>query len=218
MSNRLVLSLFPGIGLLDMAFEEAGFCVVRGPDLIHGGDIRKWNLPYRGLINGVIAGPPCQGFSCANAFRKDPDHRSVRNSNELLQLTCRIIEQVDPVWALIENVPAVPDVSINGEPLQRIAINDFECGGRQLRWRAIQWYHRKGFHLRPVRVNDRAETRRIGRKPEAIRRLQNSAGSRGFRVRLIFPDGQKKPNSEPSATVFRCRSGVFSLRLSFARW
>src|SRR6516164_7336123 len=28
----LVLSLFPGIGLLDMAFEESGFCVVRGPD------------------------------------------------------------------------------------------------------------------------------------------------------------------------------------------
>ena len=27
----LVLSLFPGIGLLDRAFEEHGFCVVRGP-------------------------------------------------------------------------------------------------------------------------------------------------------------------------------------------
>jgi DNA (cytosine-5)-methyltransferase 1 len=31
--SGLVLSLFPGIGLLDMAFEEEGFCVVRGPDL-----------------------------------------------------------------------------------------------------------------------------------------------------------------------------------------
>ncbi len=27
----LVLSLFPGIGLLDMAFEAEGFCVVRAP-------------------------------------------------------------------------------------------------------------------------------------------------------------------------------------------
>ena len=27
---QLVLSLFPGGGLLDMAFEEAGFCIVRG--------------------------------------------------------------------------------------------------------------------------------------------------------------------------------------------
>jgi len=33
MSPPLVLSLFPGIGLLDMAFEQEGFCVVRGPDL-----------------------------------------------------------------------------------------------------------------------------------------------------------------------------------------
>jgi hypothetical protein len=29
--RQTVLSLFPGIGLLDMAFEEEGFCVVRGP-------------------------------------------------------------------------------------------------------------------------------------------------------------------------------------------
>lgn len=33
----MILSLFPGIGLLDMAFEEEGFCVVRGPDLLWGG-------------------------------------------------------------------------------------------------------------------------------------------------------------------------------------
>jgi len=30
--SGLVLSLFPGIGLLDRAFEEEGFTVVRGPD------------------------------------------------------------------------------------------------------------------------------------------------------------------------------------------
>ncbi len=30
----LVLSLFPGIGLLDRAFELEGFTVVRGPDVL----------------------------------------------------------------------------------------------------------------------------------------------------------------------------------------
>ena len=35
-----VLSLFPGIGLLDMAFELEGDTVYRGPDVIFGGDIR----------------------------------------------------------------------------------------------------------------------------------------------------------------------------------
>jgi len=34
MTQPLVLSLFPGIGLLDMAFEQEGFCVVRGPDML----------------------------------------------------------------------------------------------------------------------------------------------------------------------------------------
>ena len=38
---HLVLSLFPGIGLLDMAFEEEGFTVVRGPDLLWGGDATR---------------------------------------------------------------------------------------------------------------------------------------------------------------------------------
>ncbi len=36
---RLILSIFPGVGLLDRAFEECGFCVVRGPDLLWGGGV-----------------------------------------------------------------------------------------------------------------------------------------------------------------------------------
>lgn len=39
--TQLVLSLFPGIGLFDQAFAEQGFCVVRGPDLLWGGDVKK---------------------------------------------------------------------------------------------------------------------------------------------------------------------------------
>lgn len=58
-SPQLVLSLFPGIGLLDMAFEAEGFCVVRGPDLLWGGDIRRFHPPKR-KFEGVIGGPPCQ--------------------------------------------------------------------------------------------------------------------------------------------------------------
>lgn len=166
--TELVLSLFPGVGLLDMAFEDAGFSVCRAPDLIHGGDIRRWRVPPAGRFDGIIAGPPCQGFSVANSQRSNPDHQSVVNSRSLLQLTVEIIAACEPTWALIENVPTVPDVCIPGYRHQRIAINDWECGGTQLRWRAIQWLSRGGSHLRPRRVNDRSPSRRKGRRPEAI--------------------------------------------------
>lgn len=56
---ELVLSLFPGIGLLDRAFAAAGFCVVQAQDKITGGDIRDFHgVP--GLLDGIVAGPPCQ--------------------------------------------------------------------------------------------------------------------------------------------------------------
>lgn len=62
MTGQLVLSLFPGIALLDRAFEEEDFCIVRGPDLLWGGDIRNFHPPA-GVFDGVIGGPPCQCFS-----------------------------------------------------------------------------------------------------------------------------------------------------------
>lgn len=60
----LVLSLFPGFGLLDYAFELEGFTVVRGPDVLWGGDVRRFHVPP-GVFNGVIGGPPCQPHSKA---------------------------------------------------------------------------------------------------------------------------------------------------------
>lgn len=47
MADGLVLSLFPGIGMLDRGFEEEGYCVVRGPDVLWGGDIRSFHPPAR---------------------------------------------------------------------------------------------------------------------------------------------------------------------------
>jgi len=62
METQVLLSLFPGIDLLGRAFEEHGFCIVRGPDLLWGGDIRAFHPPP-GRFDGVVGGPPCQTFS-----------------------------------------------------------------------------------------------------------------------------------------------------------
>lgn len=165
--SRLVLSLFPGVGLLDRAFHDAGFCVVQVADKITGGDVRTFT-GIRRRFDGIIAGPPCQGFSIANSFRLDDTHPSVVASRELLQHTCRIISECQPSWFLIENVPCVPDVRVEGYYIQRVSISDFECGGLQLRCRHVQFGSIKHCIIRPVRVNDCAKTRKKGRPADAV--------------------------------------------------
>jgi DNA (cytosine-5)-methyltransferase 1 len=162
-----VLSLFPGVGLLEMPFVEAGYSVVRGPDLFHGGDMRTFRVS-RGLYNGILAGPPCQGFSAANEFRGDMTHHSVINSLEMLAIAVKTIEASQPDWFLIENVPSVPSVLIDGYKIQTIAVNDYEFGGNQIRWRKLQFGHRDGLHLRLKRINEGSPRRKRGRRPTAI--------------------------------------------------
>ncbi len=103
----LVLSLFPGGGVLDYAFEPEGFAVVRGPDPLWGGDIRRFHPPP-GRFDGIIGGDPCQSHSAlANLVRAKgleprfpdptPDYK-------------RVVEEAQPQWFLRENVPQAPDI------------------------------------------------------------------------------------------------------------
>ncbi len=164
--SELVLSLFPGVGLLDRAFAAAGFCIVQAQDKITGGDVREFRgVP--GRLDGIVAGPPCQGFSAANSYRTEDDHHSVQNSREMLQQTCRIITECHPEWFLIENVPRVPDVRIDGYKIQRIPITHLECGGVQLRSRHVQFGSIRGDVIRPHRVNDCTQNRKKGRPAKA---------------------------------------------------
>jgi DNA (cytosine-5)-methyltransferase 1 len=115
-----------------------------------------------------VAGPPCQGFSVANAHRKNAEHASVVRSRQMLQHTCRIIAECAPTWFLIENVPCVPDVRIDGYSVQRIPITDQECGGVQLRSRHVQFGSYVGDIIRPIRVNDCTRNRKKGRPAKAV--------------------------------------------------
>lgn len=131
---KLVLSLFPGIGLLDQAFEEAGFCVVRGPDLIWGGDIRRF-YPPAGKFDGIIGGPPCQRFSgLGNVNRARWGDDSVMP--DMIPDFARCVQQARPAWFLMENVPAAPAPDLEGLyfMVQRVLDNRW-CGGEQRRRR-----------------------------------------------------------------------------------
>lgn len=135
--HGLVLSLFPGIDLLGRGFERAGFCVVRGPDLILGGDVRSWHgLP--GRFDGVIGGPPCQDFS--RARRTPPTGYGL----EMLSEFVRIVEECEPTWWVLENVPSVPAVRIQGYSHLRLDLDARDFGSAQRRLRHFQWGHRAG--------------------------------------------------------------------------
>lgn len=132
MLTPLVLSLFPGIGLLDMAFEQEGFCVVRGPDLLWGGDIRRFHPPA-GRFEGVIGGPPCQLFS---ALRHLNPKAGQKHGNMIPEFE-RCIADAQPVWFVMENVPDAPPACVAGFHVTRIVIRDSWVGGDTNRLRAF---------------------------------------------------------------------------------
>lgn len=136
--SQLVLSLFPGIDLLGRGFEAEGFSVVRGPDLIFGGDIRAFSVPA-GRFDGVIGGSPCQDFS--RARRVAPTGEGA----ELLVEFFRVVSLARPSWWLLENVPSVPDVIIDGYSHLRIDLHSRDCGMKQSRLRHFQFGHISAF-------------------------------------------------------------------------
>lgn len=142
----LVLSLFPGIDLMGRGFEQEGFCVVRGPDTLWGGDIRTFTPPPD-RFDGVIGGSPCQDFS---RLRRCPPSGYGR---DMLTEFVRCVEQAAPDWFLLENVPGVPDISPHGYAVQRFDLRANEVGLNQQRLRHFQFGSRRG----NVLVLDRPE-------------------------------------------------------------
>lgn len=130
----LVLSLFPGIGLLDIPFEEAGFCVVRGPDALWGGDIKSFHPPA-GRFDGVIGGPPCQAFSRLRHIVAANGYATAEN---LIPEFERVVREAAPEWFVMENVPDAPEPQIpghHGYHIESVVLNNRWFGGAQNRER-----------------------------------------------------------------------------------
>lgn len=128
----LALSLFPGLGVLDMAFEGAGWCVVRGPDVVWQADVRGWHVP-EGAFDGVFGGPPCQMFSSLAALARAQGHGS-RHGNLIPEFE-RIVGEARPRWFLMENVANAPLPEVDGYDLWPHEVTDWQVGGSQTRKR-----------------------------------------------------------------------------------
>jgi DNA (cytosine-5)-methyltransferase 1 len=128
-----VLSLFANVGLGEFYFKSAGFNVVVANELLSdrvefykklypdtnkviGGDIAKDSIRDQivdacnefGPIDLVIATPPCQGMSVANALKKPDDDR-----NKLVVYALDIFDRIGAKYMLIENVPQMAKTFIN---------------------------------------------------------------------------------------------------------
>jgi len=142
--NELVLSLFPGIGILDEGFEENGFCVVRGPDLLWGGDIKDFHPPA-GRFEGVIGGPPCQRFS---SLQRINVARGMELPPNLIPEFERCVVEAQPAWFLMENVPLAPVPIVAGYIVQDQLVDNWWLGERQGRLRRWSWGTLDGQPLR----------------------------------------------------------------------
>lgn len=130
--NQLVLSLFPGIGMLDRGFEETGFCVVRGPDILWAGDIHRFHPPA-GKFDGVIGGPPCQMFSrLAHMVRHNGYEPRFGN---LIPEFERCVAEAAPQWFLMENVPDAPVPAVARYVVHSFLLNNRQLGEAQNRVR-----------------------------------------------------------------------------------
>lgn len=136
------LSLFTGIGGIDLAAEWAGFesiCMVERDKYcqkvlaknfegvkIHDDVTTFDGLEYRGTIDLVSAGFPCQPHSVAGLRKASGDER------DLWGEVVRILRETEPTWFLGENVPGL-FASESGQFFGRI-INDLESLGYSVGW------------------------------------------------------------------------------------
>ena len=110
----LILSLFPGIDLLGRAFEEVWpeACLVRGPDLLWGGNIKGFNPPA-GAFNGIIAGVPCQRWSpLVHMVRATHGEDAV--AEDMFPEFERVVGLAQPDWFLTDCSPFAPIPNVSG--------------------------------------------------------------------------------------------------------
>lgn len=140
------LSLFSGVEAASLAWKPLGWKAVafaefdafpsavlahHYPDVPNLGDVTKIEgSRYRGTVDLVVGGSPCQGFSVAGKQLGLNDERS-----GLALAYVRLLEEIKPRWFVWENVPGV--LSTNGGEDFRAFIEKITEIGYGVSWRIL---------------------------------------------------------------------------------
>lgn len=140
-----IIDLFAGCGGLSTGFELAGFNIPlavekdewasetykfnhKGTNVITGDitqitDVINLVKAY-GEIDGVIGGPPCQGFSLSgNRDKKDP-------RNSLFMDFVRFVTEIKPKFFMMENVPGILSMTTaKDESVVELIFKEYEKAG-----------------------------------------------------------------------------------------
>jgi len=134
------LSLFSNVGIGETYLKDIGIEIVAANELLQDrADFYKVMHPNTKMICGditdekvyceiienakgvefLLATPPCQGMSLANAAKNPNDAR-----NSLIKMVVRAINDLEPKYILIENVPGMAKTFINHQG-KSVKILDF---------------------------------------------------------------------------------------------
>ena len=190
------ISIFSGIEAASVALEGMGWEAVafseidpfpsavlqaHYPNVPNLGDITKidWS-PYRGSVDVVVGGSPCQSFSIAGG------REGLDGESRLMYEYIRCIDEVRPRFLLWENVPGV--FSVDGGRAFGILLDALENLGYSLAWRTLD--------AQFVRVADRDDSGRI----------RGWVGPVAQRRRRVFLVGHIGDGAAPAAVLFERES------------
>lgn len=148
MSSPKVFDLFSGVGGFSLGFAQAGFDVAMAIDNNETTvETYRRNFPTTNAVcydlseplddsifadsktnkqevDVVVGGPPCQGFSVMG--KQDPDDER----NELLLMFAGHIEDLDPEYFVLENVPGL--ISATGEDYLQMFLDRIDSAGYEV--------------------------------------------------------------------------------------
>jgi len=197
--NFTVLDLFSGIGGFSLGLERAGmetvafcendkFCqkvlAKHWPDIpIHENIEELDGRQYRGTVDLVCGGFPCQPFSVAGEQRGKEDDRALWP--EML----RVIREVEPAWVIGENVSGIINMELDN------VLSDLEDSGYSCQTFVIPACSVDAKHRRD-RVWIIASHANFNSKPDGSQHERQGAGQLDV-ADSIDNDGRGRSGSQP---------------------